>query len=222
MVTLLKDDAISAVRKNLDEQGLNDSVMYVDDNADNDSLDAIIAKTLPEAINDIHAVAPAHLLEGEDYKARLGLCYVFDRVLHFEFDAKLLRLAAFQAADSPIVVTDVIPEASAEGRKQLNQFVRGTWDNPRLVMQQGKTYTPTFRYYTLKDDTYLANPSGAVQQLRIIRQLFHSDAESGYPVSAALVDSAIYQLTALVCAIHGKVEVAGYFSNKAVEKWKTS
>lgn len=222
MITLLKDVAISAVRKNLDEQGLNDSVMYIDDNVDNESLDSIISRTLPEAINDVHAQAPAYLLEGEEIKEQLAACYIADRVLSFSFNAKLLRVAAFQTMDSPIVVTDIVPEASTEGRKQLNKYVRGTWDNPRLVMLQGTTYIPSFRYYTMKDDTYLANPSGAVKQLKIIRQLSHSEEANDYPVSAGLVDSAIYKLTALVCAIHGKTNEAAYFSNKAVEKWKTS
>ena len=220
MYTLSIADAVAAVRKNLDEQGLNESVMYGDENADNDSLDSIIAKTLPEAVNDIHAAAPAYLLEGReitDFKT----CGYDDRVLFFTFDADCLRIAAFQAADSGIVLTEAIPEASAEGRKQLNKWIRGTYDNPRLVQIQGETYLPSFRYYSLKDETYKDNPKAAVKQLRVIDNLsWDAEAES-YPVSTDLRDSIIYQLTALVCRIYGKADAAEYFTNKAL-KWKTS
>ncbi len=220
MVTISKADAIAAVRKNLDEQGLNESVMYGDENADNDSLDSIIAKTLPEAINDIHRIAPVYLLEGEDITA-FKECGFDGGVLFFTFDADCLRLAAFQATDSAIVVTDVIPEASAEGRKQLNQYIRGTYDNPRLVQVQGVTYLPSFRYYSLKDDTYKDNPKAAIKQLKVVKQQSWSASAESYPASADLVDSIIYQLTALVCQIYGKTDAATYFSNKAT-KWKTS
>ncbi len=213
-------DAVTAVRKNLDEQGLNESVMYGDENSDNGSLDSIISKTLPEAINDIHRIAPVYLLEGEDITS-FKECGFDSGVLFFTFDADCLRLAAFQADDSAIVVTDVIPEASAEGRKQLNQYIRGTYDNPRLVQIQGVANSPSFRYYTLKDDTYKDNPKAAIKQLKVVRQQSWSEGADSYPVSADLVDSIIYQLTALVCRIYGNIDAATYFSDKAT-KWKTS
>ncbi len=220
MFTLQIADAIAAVRKNLDEQGLNESVMYGDENADNDSLDSIIAKTLPEAINDIHAAAPVYLLEGREIK-EFKTCGYDAGVLFFTFDADCLRIAAFQASDSDIVVTEVVPEASAEGRKQLNKWIRGTYDNPRLVQMQGETYLPSFRYYSLKDETYKDNPKAAVKQLRIIDNLSWDEENTAYAVSTDLRDSIIYQLTALVCRIYGKADAADYFFNKAI-KWKTS
>lgn len=220
MHTLSIADAVAAVRKNLDEQGLNESVMYGDENADNDSLDSIISKTLAEAVNDIHAAAPAYLLEGREI-TEFTTCGFDDRVLFFTFDADCLRVAAFQANDSDMVVTEVIPEASAEGRKQLNKWIRGTYDNPRLVQTQGETYLPSFRYYSLKDDTYKDDPKAAIRQLRIIDNLTWSEKDTEYKVSTDLRDSIIYQLTALVCRIYGKADAADYFFNKAI-KWKTS
>ncbi len=222
MTSIFTTDAIAAVRKNLDEQGLNESVMYNDENADNDSMDSIIAKTLPEAIDEIHRIAPYYLLEGEDAtECDLKDCRIDDRVLKFTLDAACIRLVNFRAADSEIVVTDIIPEASAEGRKQLNPFIRGTYDNPRLVKVQGTGRPVAFRYYSLKDDTYLQHPAEAVGCLQVVRQqIFSSDAME-YPASTELVDSIIYQLTAMVLAIYGHADLSNYFTQKAL-KWKTS
>lgn len=233
MTPITPADAIAAVRKNLDEQGLNESVMYNDENADNDSMDSIIAKTLPEAINEIHRIAPVYLLEGDSLVERndnLGSessssqedVSISGRVLLFSVPDTCLRLVAFQAADSDIVVTDVIPEASAEGRKQLNPYIRGTYDNPRMVKVQGKGGPMSFRYYSLKDSSFDNHPIDAISRLEVIYQAVYNDQEgASYQASTELVDSIMYQLTAMVLAIYGQAEMANYFTQKAL-KWKTS
>lgn len=222
MTTITPADAIAAVRKNLDEQGLNDSVMYTDENADNTALDLVIKKTLPEAINEIHRIAPVYLLEGEEINAsNINNCTLSDGVLQFSLANTCIRLAAFKAADSDIVVTDVIPEASAEGRKQLNPYVRGTYDNPRMVKVQGEGGPMTFRYYSLKDDSHASTPTDAVERLEVIKQQSYSASASGYNASTELVDSIMNHLTAMVLAIFKDGDSANYFYQKAL-KWKTS
>ena len=242
MTPITPANAIEAVRKNLDEQGLNESVMYNDENADNDSMDSIIAKTLPEAINEIHRIAPVYLLEGDSLIERNDNqesesssssqsessnfsqqdVSISGRVLLFSVPDTCLRLAAFQAADSDIVVTDVIPEASAEGRKQLNPYIRGTYDNPRMVKVQGKGGPMSFRYYSLKDSSFDNHPIDAISRLEVIYQAVYNDqAGASYQASTELVDSIMYQLTAMVLAIYGQAEMANYFTQKAL-KWKTS
>lgn len=61
-----------------------------------------------------------------------------------------LRIASVQEKDSPVVVCDILPEFSAEGRKQLNKYVRGVPDDPRVVLQQRwkNNYKPILKYYT--------------------------------------------------------------------------
>lgn len=241
MTPITPAGAIAAVRKNLDEQGLNESVMYNDENTDNNSMDSIIAKTLPEAINEIHRIAPVYLLEGDSLIGRnapqaegsaasepaqinnsLSDVSIRERVLYFTIPDTCIRLVAFQAADSNIVVTDVIPEASAEGRKQLNPYIQGTYDNPRIVKVQGKGGPMSFRYYTLKDKSFDNQPRSAINRLEVIYQAVVNNQENAsYLASTELVDSIIYQLTAMVLAIYGQAEMANYFTQKAL-KWKTS
>lgn len=210
-------DAIMAVRKNLDEIGLNESIMYTEESTDNDSLDGTIARTLPEAINLINKTAPVTLLEGKSF---IGEPYnsvsVQDGSLVFTITADYLRLVAFQAADSPIVITDVLDEASPEGRKQLNPYIRGTYDRPRLVGEQGARGTYTFRYYTLRNEApYLNNPVGAIKRFSFVEEQFYGEDKESYPIPEDLRQNIIDELTALVLAIYGENDKANYFAEKA-------
>ncbi len=182
MYSLTKDMAILLVRKNFDEQKLNDSDMVDTDDIDSNEFEEILVKNLPEAINAVHSMAPLSLLDGKCLTdSELKSVEIEDGVLSFKVEKEILRLIAFQAADSSYVISDAVSEYSAEGRMQLNPYTRGTSDRPRLVLLQGKagnalkaatessgsanaesseTATTTseitssyFRYYSLDTDT---------------------------------------------------------------------
>lgn len=140
MYTLDEATAITLVRKNFDEQKLNDSDMTDLDDIDSNEFEEILAKNLPEAINAVHAMAPLSLLDGERLdEAELSTAKIDSYgVLSFGVKKDILRLIAFQAADSPYVISEAVSEYSAEGRMQLNPYTRGTSDRPRLVLLQGK------------------------------------------------------------------------------------
>jgi hypothetical protein len=123
MVKLYLSDAIALIRKNLDEVEPNGSVMYEDEGIDNLSLDDIIAKHLPEAINAVHLSAPVQLLEGKPYESSdLVSVSITDGILSvaLKTDTNYLRLVTFQAADSYIVVTDVLAK---HPRKAANNSI---------------------------------------------------------------------------------------------------
>lgn len=66
-----------------------------------------------------------------------------------------LRVVSVQAGDSQVVVCNIYPEHSPEGRKQLNKYVRGVSDDPRVIMQKrwSDTYKPILKYYSTEQDT---------------------------------------------------------------------
>lgn len=211
MVTLSATDAISLVRKNLDEQDPNASVMYDADNAwgDNASLDSVIRRTVPEAVNAVNRMADSRLLEG--VAASVSGASVSGDVLSFSISQNILRIVAFQAADSPVVLGDWVEEYSPEGRKQLDPYVRGTWDDPRLVKVQGGAQS--FRYYSLKPGSgYSGNPASAVGKCLVVPE--QTLAES-YNVALLLREPTILHLTGMVCSIYGEFDKAKYFFEKA-------
>ena len=244
METLSKDAAVKLVRKNLEELDPNGSAMYgetevgsADVYGDNQSLDSIIARNLPEAINAVHKAAPVQLLEGEAYPFHTGtgdapagesISYGANSasddycVLHFTLKtaSTYLRLVAFQATDSPIVVTDAIGEASPEGRKQLNKYIRGRADRPRLVLLQGKHTGPSFNYYSLKPETVAASPAPSAQslvgQLSIINEQFYKEPTQlvpnpTYEISRRLRQNIIDYLTAMVMETYSDQHAQVYY-----------
>lgn len=236
MANLSFTDVRSLVRKNLDEQDPNGSIMYQDENGssaaygDNASLDSIIEHDLPEAINAVHKAAPVWLLEGKDIDigdiAFNGSTPIIamesDGVLSFTLkeDTKYLRLVAFRAADSGIVVTDAIPEASPEGRKQLNQYIRGRKDRPRLVQLQGEHSGPSFKYYSIETaSTDTSDPFSAIAEMVYVQEQFYSaPTDSGstevyppYPISRRLRQNIVDYLTAMVMETYGFQNTQAYY-----------
>ena len=215
MTTITPSEAVTIVRKNLDEQEINASAMYASgspDTSDNDSLDSIIKKTLPDAINFVQANAPAALLEGAD--GRPATASFSGQILSFTINDQILRLVAFQAVDSMVVVGDWTPEFSPEGRKQLDQYVRGTYDDPVLVKVHGKQ---NFKYYTVKSDTattYASSPQNAISRFDYVPQAVYSQGATSYSVATLLKESALLHLTGMVLSIYGD-EKANYFFEKA-------
>lgn len=202
MATITPGTAVELVRKNLDELAPdgNASVMYTDENSDNESLTATIERMLPECINEVHLAAPARLLEGDD--ATPSGTTLKNGVLTFKVGGDFLRLASFRASDSDIVVTDALPEASAEARKQLNTYIRGTSDRPRLVMLQGDRDAPSFAYYTTADS--------AVAVLRVVKRQTYSSEATSYACSSALQRNVVDLLTARVMETYGDQRAQQY------------
>ena len=218
MATLAVETAVALVRKNLDEQDPNGSIMYDDQNGssaaygDNESLDSLIAKDLPEAVNAVHKIAPVNLLEGKDAVAGdyYTVASVADGVMSFvlKADTNYLRLVAFRASDSDIVVSDVIPEASPEGRKQLNPHIRGRKDRPRLVQLQGRHTGPSFKYYS-------CGSTATVAVLIFVQEQFYTpqvgSTEVTYDISRRLRQNIIDYLTAQVMETYGDQRSQAYY-----------
>lgn len=214
MVTITTTEAINLVRKNLEELDTNSSQMFDSENYDNESLDTIIKRTLPEAINAVHLAAPVVLLEGKNAALASGTAISTDGVLSFSLasGSNYLRVVAFRAADSAIVVTDTIAEASAEGRKQLNVHVRGRYDRPRLVLLQGRHTEPAFKYYTLRRPaSYSSSPASAISLFTYVEEQIYDGSATGYGVSRRLRQNALDCLTAMVMEIYSDQRAQSFY-----------
>lgn len=212
MQQLSLSDATALVRKNLDEADPNGSVMYTDDDSDNSSLDDIIAKNLPEAINAINLTAPVTLIEGKVLKtAELETEVTDDLVLSFSLpkDSKFLRLVAFKAYDSDFIVTDILGEGTSEGRKQLNKWLRGQYDCPRLVLlNDGEQMS--FRYYSMASH----GKYFPIDYFEYVEELTYNKNTTGYDIASRLRQNIIDCLTAMVMEVYSD-QRAQYFFQKA-------
>ena len=148
--------ATAFVRTALDElTTVEETGMLVD--ADAVNLQRLVVNSIVEAVVKTHQGALSVLIDGnigvqgEDYTAELD----DNGVITITMLQDTLRVASVQAADSPVVLTDIVPEDSAEGRKQLNKYVRGVSDDPRVVLQKrwSGPYRPIMKYYSTEEDT---------------------------------------------------------------------
>ena len=227
MATLTLDAAQKLVRKNLDEIDPNGSIMYTDENgsssdyADNKSMDDIIAKSLPEAINAINLAAPVTMLDGESVTPTVTVLTNTPsgnagKVLNIALAStdKFLRLVAFKASDSDIVVTDAIEEASAEGRKQANKYICGQYDRPRLIHVQGSYGAPVFKYYSLKSTTDTSDSTAignAVSNILIVKKQEYAAVTTSYTISEQLRQNIIDYLTGMVLEIYSDQRAQNFF-----------
>lgn len=153
MFQLSIEAALAFVRKAMDElTSVEDKGML----ADPDALDLqkLVEGSIVEAVVKTHSQAPAYLLDGKLAGNEITV-RVNDKVMSVDFQTDVLRVISVKVSDSDVIVTGFIPEDSAEGRKQLNRYVRGVPDDPRVVLQQvwgaEGNHRPRLFYYTTEE-----------------------------------------------------------------------
>ena len=168
MVKLFVDDAVSLVRKNMDEVDIGTEGMLQE--PDTTALDEVIRRTLPEAVNAVNRMVPPDRLQGVDvrsvydagtqeshnYKSDYKNITIHsdgsvDVTLDKDSVGPWLRLVSLKATDSKVVQMWAVPEVSPIGRMQLNPYVCGRYDNPVMVQLQGEALK--FTYYSLKEES---------------------------------------------------------------------
>lgn len=115
-----------------------------------------VEDSIVEAVVKVHNNAPVSMLEGkegisgEEYDYALGFDEKNQGVITITMLKDTLRVISVKAKDSDVVVCNFLPEDSAEGRKQLNKYVRGVPDDPRVVIMKNNSqdYQPILKYYT--------------------------------------------------------------------------
>lgn len=153
--------ACSYVRRVLDElTSVEEIGMLVSPDAVD--IHKLVEGAIVEATVKVHNNAPSIMIDGKvaepdtvdadgniiqkDYGTAIDKNGVMTITMHTD----VVRIASVKANDSDIVVCDIIPEDSAEGRKQLNKYTRGIPDDPRVVLQKkwAGSHTPILKYYT--------------------------------------------------------------------------
>lgn len=105
-----------------------------------------------EAALKAHKDAPSRLIDGIVGTQKVDYSVTFDtdgKVATIVMLQDSARLASLKASDSNFVVTNYADEESTIGRMQHNEYVRGTYDDPRLIIKKVWTNDrrPEYIYY---------------------------------------------------------------------------
>ena len=150
MYPLTVKAAYAYVRRAIDELTSTEEIgMLIE--PDSVDLHRLVEGYLVEAVIKTHSLASTLALEGdnarqdEDYSIELE-----GGVVTISMLTPVLKVLSVKCSDSEYILSDLIPENSAEGRKQLNKYVRGTFDDPRLVLLKkvNGDHMPIMKYYT--------------------------------------------------------------------------
>lgn len=154
MYSLAITKAVAYVRQAIDEINSSESYGLIGE-AEILDVQKLVEGYFAEAVINVHTLAPALLMEGimategTDYDLKLD-----NGVVTITMKMPTVRVVSAKCSDSDIVLTDLLSEDSAEGRKQLDRYVRGTYDDPRIVLQKkwAGEHMPILKYYTAKED----------------------------------------------------------------------
>lgn len=214
MFPLTVKGALAYVRKAIDElTSVEDIGMLVSPDAVN--LHRLVEGCMVEAVLKTYAQAPAESMEGvvaeeeSDYKL-IGLK---DGVVTISFETPIARMLSLRCVDSEIIVSDLVPENSAEARKQLNKFVRGTFDDPRVVLQKvwNGDNMPILKYYTTTKEG-LDEVSFDIEVLP-----YPALVEGVVQIAARMEFPVLNNIVALVLDSYAQTELADRFRAKAKE-----
>lgn len=206
--------ALAYVRKAIDElTSVEDIGMLVSPDAVN--LHRLVEGCMVEAVLKTYAQAPAESMEGvvaeeeSDYKL-IGLK---DGVVTISFETPIARVLSLRCVDSEIIVSDLVPENSAEARKQLNKYVRGTFDDPRVVLQKvwNGDNMPILKYYTTTKEG-LDEVSFDIEVLP-----YPALVEGVVQIAARMEFPVLNNIVALVLDSYAQTELADRFRAKAKE-----
>lgn len=214
MFPLTVKGALAYVRKAIDElTSVEDIGMLVSPDAVN--LHRLVEGCMVEAVLKTYAQAPAESMEGvvaeeeSDYKL-IGLK---DGVVTISFETPIARMLSLRCVDSEIIVSDLVPENSAEARKQLNKYVRGTFDDPRVVLQKvwNGDNMPILEYYTTTKEG-LDEVSFDIEVLP-----YPALVEGVVQIAARMEFPVLNNIVALVLDSYAQTELADRFRAKAKE-----
>ena len=157
MYQLTVNAARDYVRRALDElTSVEDIGMLVSPDALD--LNKLVEGCIIEAVVKVHSNAPVVLIDGisgkkgEDFDAN-----VIDGVITMTMKKDTLRIASVKVSDSEHTITEFYPEDGPVARMQLDGYVRGVADDPKVIVAKKKAgnYLPILRYYsTTKHNVY--------------------------------------------------------------------
>lgn len=217
MLHLLESEIIGFVRTRLAELSAEVSDMFLDE-TDDRNLDATIIGVVEESVSYVHQKAASNMLEGERVdETSEGVTAIADESGAVDIrlgEREVLRLVSFKMAGSPIVLTEVVDEDSPKGRMQLNEYAKGTPDEPVLVlMADSADYKPHYVYYSVGDTGADADIQFSATYFPVPARKEEENGVYSWLVSHKLREAVLNQVTGMTLRCYkDEVDAAPFFA----------
>lgn len=210
--------ACAYVRKSLDELTSVEDIGML---ASPDAIDLhkIVENSIIEAAVRVHEKASSVLMEGVQGKSGTDFTAKAndDKSVTITMSNKAVRIISIQSKHTieskatSNIITDLIPEDSAEGRKQKNPFVCGTYDDPRVVINKvwAGDHKPIMTYYSVHENE--------LPELVVEYVPYPAIEENVIEICSRLEYAVLNELTAMVMDSYGLTERAAQHRNRANE-----
>lgn len=200
--------ALEFVKKSIDEfTSIAEGSMMT--SSDSPALEKMVDEAMEEAVVRVHENADPRYLDGVT-ETVTGTPYTpvgasaQNTILKVSLTKDVIRVLSIQNDSSPILVTEFIPEGSAEARKQENQYIRGTYDDPRVVQRRksgADGYKPEFIYYSISE-------TDSSKDFTVEYIPYPDAADQDYSICPRLKSAVLNEVTAIVLEGLGEVERA--------------
>ena len=151
MYQLTVKSAYTYVRKALDELITAEDIGMLTD-LDSVDLHQLVEGYIVEAVYKVHTTAPAAMLEGDVVTLgdKFSIEMLNNGAVTIRTLVPIMRLISMRSRDSKITLTQMVAEDSPQGRMQINEYIRGTYDDPVLVLMKKwrGDHMPRMTYYT--------------------------------------------------------------------------
>lgn len=212
MYKLTIKSATNYVKKVLDELDSSEDTGMLFSH-DDLNLRKLVEGFIVEAVIGIHSKAKSYWVDGvkakqdEDYNIEVS-----GDVVEIKMLKPTLRIVSVKMGDSDKVVTELLTEDSPEGRMQLNPFIKGRYDSPKVVLQKewSADHLPIIRYYSLRIEDEV--PPMSMEYIP-----YPEIYEQFVLISARLEQPTLDMLVSLILESYSEHEKAEIYKQKAQE-----
>lgn len=203
------DHLVEDVRVCMDENAVSAALVASSD-VDTLSLNEIIRSKLTEAVDGVHSMAPACLLEcGHNFGDALYWGEMESGWVLLPDD--FLRLVVFEMDDWAQAVYEAISAGSAAYARQRSRVkaLRGTWERPVCafgVRGEGRV----LEFYSCKSEDASVRRAVYIPRASV-------DRDGGIDVSERCKDAVVYRAAGLTLTSLGEVDKAGVMFNLSKE-----
>lgn len=217
MEKLTVSDAITSVRRAIDEIQINDAGFDGLTDTDSSDLDDIIEGNLVQAVRHVHSQCAARHLYRQAMQLDVSSGCTVTGTGHDIVEIRipsLLRLVNVRMKDSEYGVSDIFEANSPMAMMQNDRYVRGTYERPALVWCHSSGDDAVIRYYSLSESAEGKQVTDVVDEVLYMPEpaIEGADADAHVMIAGQLRNAVLNHLAGLTLLVYKDGHADSFFN----------